>query len=153
MGSVFSNLMNGESVVHRTKLSHIIFLKPAIIALIGFIPLYFYWPLAAAPCFLFAFFVMLPSFIKYLTSDFVVTNKRVIVKEGFIRRKSVDTLLHKIQGIEVDQGIIGRLMGYGDITISGTGGTVETFKTISQPFEFRGHVQEQTDIDYSNRKV
>jgi hypothetical protein len=50
-------------------------------------------------------------------------------------------LLQKVEGIGVDQGILGRILGYGTITVSGVGGTKETFQMISNPLEFRRQVQ------------
>jgi uncharacterized membrane protein YdbT with pleckstrin-like domain len=81
--------------------------------------------------------------IRYLSSEFAVTDKRVLAKHGFIERESIETLLSKIEAIGVDQGIIGRVFDYGSITITGTGGTEESFPRISQPLEFRRQIQSQ----------
>lgn len=51
--------------------------------------------------------------ITYLTSEFGITNKRVLIKHGFIKRISLETLLNKIEGITVQQGILGRILNYG----------------------------------------
>jgi uncharacterized membrane protein YdbT with pleckstrin-like domain len=83
------------------------------------------------------------SFINYSTSEFAVTNKRVLVKVGWIRRHSIETLLTKVEGIGVNQGILGRILGYGTIVVTGTGGTKEPFHKIDAPLEFRKRVQEQ----------
>jgi len=95
---------------------------------------------------LIAIFILLfiSAFIERTTSEFAVTSKRVLIKVGFIRRHSLELLLHKVEGIGVDQGIVGRLLGYGMITVSGTGGTVEPFQTIENPLEFRRQVQTLT---------
>src|SRR4051812_5499926 len=81
--------------------------------------------------------------IRYLSSEFAVTDKRVLAKHGFIERESIETLLSKIEAISVDQGIVGRVFDYGSITITGTGGTEESFPRISQPLEFRRQIQSQ----------
>lgn len=60
---------------------------------------------------------------------------------GFIRRHSLELLLTKVEGIGVDQSILGRLLRFGTIIVTGTGGTKENFKNISQPMEFRKQVQ------------
>ena len=59
--------------------------------------------------------------------EFVVTNKRVIVKTGLISRRTLEMNLNKIESVNVDQSILGRLLNYGTITIIGTGGTKESF--------------------------
>ena len=67
----------------------------------------------------------------------------MVAKLGFIERESLETLLSKIEAIGVDQGIVGRMLGYGTITITGTGGTEESFPRIADPLEFRRQIQSQ----------
>ena len=85
--------------------------------------------------------LMLPPWIKSSSSEFAITNKRVLIKVGLIRRHSLELLLQKVEGIGVDQGFLGRVLGYGTITVSGVGGTKEAFRMISNPLEFRRQVQ------------
>jgi len=80
--------------------------------------------------------------IAVSTSEFAVTNKRIIIKTGFISRKTLEMNLSKIESVNVDQGILGRMLGYGTIRIFGTGGTRESFLKIKQPLEFRKKFQE-----------
>jgi len=82
-----------------------------------------------------------PSLDRY-TDEFAVTNKRVIVKTGLISRKTLEMNLSKIESVNVAQSIFGRLLGYGTITIIGTGGTRESFPNISNPLLFRKRFQE-----------
>jgi uncharacterized membrane protein YdbT with pleckstrin-like domain len=65
----------------------------------------------------------------------------VLIKIGLIRRHSLELLLQKVEGIGVDQSLAGRILGYGTITVTGTGGTRESFQRISRPMEFRRQVQ------------
>jgi hypothetical protein len=81
--------------------------------------------------------------IRYVTSEFAVTDKRVLGKVGFIERESDETLLSKIEAIAVDQNVIGRMLGFGTLTITGTGGTQEAFSGISDPLQFRRQIQSQ----------
>lgn len=84
---------------------------------------------------LFTLFIA-PLLDRY-SDEFAVTNKRVIVKTGLISRRTLEMNLSKIESVNVDQTIFGRLLGYGTITIIGTGGTRESFPNISHPIEFR----------------
>jgi uncharacterized membrane protein YdbT with pleckstrin-like domain len=72
------------------------------------------------------------------------SNKRVIAKTGFIRRRSLELLLTKIESLGVSQPIVGRIFNYGTITVTGTGGTKEPFKNIMNPMELRQVVNRQT---------
>ena len=76
------------------------------------------------------------------TSEFVITNKRVIIKRGLIARKTFEMNLNKIETVNVDQSIWGRIFGFGTINIVGTGGTREVFDSISKPLAFRKKFQE-----------
>lgn len=91
--------------------------------------------------------------IKRASSEFAVTDKRVLVKVGLVQRDSLETLLSKIEAIGVDQTLVGRMLGFGTITIVGTGGTRETFDRIASPLEFRRQVQAQIVANEERRTV
>ena len=82
-----------------------------------------------------------PMLDRY-SDEFAITNKRIIVKTGLISRKTLEMNLSKIESVNVDQSILGRMLGYGTIRIIGTGGTREEFPNISNPIEFRKKFQE-----------
>ncbi|MGZ5130018.1 MAG: PH domain-containing protein, partial [Caldimonas sp.] len=85
------------------------------------------------------------AIVKRQSSDFVVTNKRVMMKAGVFTTRSVELLLNKIEAIAVNQSLSGRLFGYGDIVVTGSGGTREAFSHIRAPLEFRRAVQSVSD--------
>lgn len=143
MGYVDNNLMAGEQVAYRTKLHWIVFFWPIALLIISF--------LISGPevanlriiMFISAMVWGMITFITYKSSEFAVTNKRVLIKTGFIRRNTIETLLPKVEGVQVDQGIFGRILNYGTIKVTGTGGTSSPFHKIDEPLEFRKKVQEQ----------
>jgi uncharacterized membrane protein YdbT with pleckstrin-like domain len=85
------------------------------------------------------------SYITYISSEYGITNKRVLMKIGFIRRNSLEIILHKIESIYVQQSILGRILNYGTIVIAGTGGSKDPFPYIPDPLVFRRKVQEQIE--------
>jgi len=120
MGSyVRSNLGGGEKVVYEAKLHWIIFVSLKAILTLFIIPL-----------------------IEFSTSEFAITNKRVIIKVGLISRRTLEMNLSKIESVVVNQGILGRMLGYGTIVVVGTGGTREPFAYITDPLTFRKKFQE-----------
>ncbi|HEY0304902.1 MAG TPA: PH domain-containing protein, partial [Longimicrobiales bacterium] len=136
-----------EEVIHRGHLHKIVYLFPVIVALVFMVvaTLAFgaeSYPLAVAALVL-ALIPLLWAQILYISSEFAVTNKRVIIKVGFIQRRTLETLLTKVEGIEVHQGILARVLNFGTIAVTGTGGTREEFQNIAQPLEFRRQVQAQ----------
>jgi uncharacterized membrane protein YdbT with pleckstrin-like domain len=145
--------MKGERIIYSTSLHWMIFLYPAcFLAAAGWSFLFTLGESSssnASPIFYIMTILFLASLasslFKYLTSEFVVTNKRALLKTGFISRSSLEVLLTKIESIQVDQSIDGRIFGYGTINIIGSGGTSNIFHKISSPIEFRKNVQEQID--------
>ena len=90
-------------------------------------------PIIGGVVILIGFFALLSPLIDYATSEFGVTNKRVIIKVGFLRRKTLELLLRHVEAISVDQSVMGRLLNYGSVTLTGTGGVREVFHNISKP--------------------
>jgi uncharacterized membrane protein YdbT with pleckstrin-like domain len=144
MSYVQKNLLEGEHIVYRARLHPIIFALPIALVLAGLALAWFFWSwIIAAIALGLAIIVAFPRFLRYISSEFAVTNKRVVVKTGLIYRDTLELVLTKLETIGVDQTIPGRLFNYGTITITGTGGTKEPFRDISKPLEFRKHVQSQ----------
>jgi membrane protein YdbS with pleckstrin-like domain len=149
MASLDDQLLAGECVVYRTRPHWILFGGPLVVALVGValgVTLQLaagdYWYAGAALIGV-ALLLAVPPAIRYLSSDFAVTDKRVLARMGILHRQSLETLLSKIEGIGVEQDPWGRLLGYGSVTITGTGGTRESLPGIPRPLEFRRHVQSQ----------
>jgi uncharacterized membrane protein YdbT with pleckstrin-like domain len=143
------HLLSGEQIIYRARLHWIIFGASIIMVALGLVLAIVlqsiqpgYWFLGLALVGIGLLLAIGPA-IRYISSEFAVTDKRVLAKHGFIERESIETLLSKIEAIGVDQGIIGRVFDYGSITITGTGGTEEFFPRISQPLEFRRQIQSQ----------
>ena len=144
MSYVSRNLLEGEEIVYRARLHRVIFLLPVAVAAAGLILAWWVasWIVAAVAAAV-TLVIAFPRFIRYTTSEFAVTNRRVIVKVGLIYRKTLELVLAKVETVGVDQTIPGRLFNYGTIIITGTGGTREPFRDIARPLEFRKHVQSQ----------
>ena len=157
MGYVDNNLITGENVTYRGRLHWILFLKPLLVSvlLIAVIGLVLYAAnanqlLSSQQMYLtgliglfLALIPFLPAVIRYKSAEFSVTNKRVILKIGFIQSDTAEMFLNKIESVGVDQTVVGRMFGYGDIVIRGTGGSLEPFRGVSNPLEFRRQIQEQ----------
>ena len=118
-GYVENNLIAGEKIEYETTYHWVIFLSFRA---------------------LFTLFIS-PIMDRY-TDEFAITNKRVVIKTGLISRKTVELNLSKIESVNVDQTFMGRIFGFGNITIIGIGGTHEFFVNFSKPLEFRKKFQE-----------
>ncbi len=146
MGYIESNLLPDEQIVYRARLHWIIFLKSFFVAV--FVIALGAWFLAMEPIvggigILLGLVIAAPPFVRYKTSEFGVTTKRVVFKEGLVRRRTLELLLKHVEAILVDQSVPGRIFNYGSVTLTGTGGVREVFHNVSAPLELRRRIQGQ----------
>lgn len=145
MGYVDSQLLPGEKVVYRSKLHWQVFLLPGLVAgilILGAIAAFMSGVAVAGLVLLIvAALLLLVPFLKRANSEFAVTNKRLIVKLGFFTTRTLELLHSKVETISVYQGLMGKMLGYGDIVVTGSGGTREEFKAVASPLELRRAVQ------------
>lgn len=81
--------------------------------------------------------LLLPSVIALLTTELVITNRRVVAKWGLISRDTIEMNLSKVETLKVKQSIMGRILGFGTIVVCGTGATQSPIKGIKDPLAFR----------------
>ena len=74
------------------------------------------------------------------TTETDVTNLRVVHKTGFIKRRTFEMSLDKVESVDVNQSILGRILNYGNVTVRGVGEGAETIDTIASPLDFRNHI-------------
>lgn len=126
MSSYVDNvLIKDEAVIYLAKLSLWSFFW------------YFFFGLLLLPLFGAGFLLWIAAWIIYISTELAITNKRIISKKGLIQRQTVEMFLEKVESIQVDQGVLGRIFNFGSITIAGTGGDKSPINNISDPLEFR----------------
>ncbi len=168
MSYLSSTLLKDEQVVHLTKPHWIVF-WPSLVSLLVTLIAYGYGPryfnigiyffnhsipqLLVLACIAFTIYQFLQGCFLYYTCEYGITNKRVLMKAGFIGRDSLEIFLSKIEAVNVDQTIMGRLLGYGSIIIVGTGGTQDPFLNVPDPLYFRRLAQQQIDLQEQKREV
>jgi uncharacterized membrane protein YdbT with pleckstrin-like domain len=149
------NLIPGETLLYQTGLHWIVLVVPlgigAIFALLALAVVAADGSGGAAFLLLTAAACVGLALLKKKSVEMGVTNKRVITKSGILSRKTLELLLTKIESIKVEEGLVGRMLGYGTVIVRGTGGTPEPFPCIAQPMEFRRQVQQQ--IEGTNASV
>ncbi len=160
MSYIESNLLDDEHLIYCGHLHWIIFSKAIFWLLIAvviylFMPQFYYHPEGITPIpvhkivffipLFFTFTYALASYIRYISSEFGVTDKRIMIKLGFLRRYTFENFLQKVESIQIYQSILGRLLNYGSIIIHGTGGSREVYALMGNPLEFRKMAQEQIE--------
>jgi uncharacterized membrane protein YdbT with pleckstrin-like domain len=149
VGYTAQSLITGEKMLYRTGLHWIVLLGPGlfggIFVLLGiFVLTAGSGGSAGVGLFIGAFgsLVIALAVIVRNATEMAVTSKRVIVKVGLFRRKTIELFLPRIESVIVEQGLLGRMLGYGNIVVRGTGGTAEPFRKVRSPLEFRRQVQQ-----------
>lgn len=90
---------------------------------------------------------LLSAIIVYFTAEYGVTNKRILMKVGLIRRDTSEIFLDKLEAININQTVVGRILDYGTLILIGTGGTEDVYHNIPNPLEFRRYSQRQVDSE------
>ena len=142
-------LQPGEKVLYSTN-AHWIFYLPAIAAWIVVLalaaasvavpPMAVLGLPAAAVIAVVALYFTIKGWFHRLTTETDVTDRRVVHKTGFIKRRTFEMALDKIESVDVDQTVLGRLLNYGDVTILGVGEGRQTIPTIASPLAFRNAI-------------
>ena len=116
--------------------------KDEAIVHVGHLSLWSMWHLLALgllllPAFGLGLIVWIVAYVRFKSTELAITTKRVIVKVGFIRRSTVEININKVESIQVDQGIVGRLFNFGTLVIAGAGTPQAPVTGISSPMDFR----------------
>lgn len=149
MSYIKKTLLQEETILYFTKPHYIIF-YPMLLWLalaIWFFDTTAGTTLLGTIALIASIFSCINSLINYYTSEYAITNKRVIIKFGFIRRQSLEVFLERIEGIYIEQSIIGRILNFGTVIIGGIGGTKNPFPYIPDPIKFRSSVQQQIEAN------
>lgn len=144
-------LQPGEKVLYSTN-AHWMFYLPAILAWVvttvflvlsrtitADVPVLLCLALAAIAA-LVALYWTVRAWFRRATTETDVTNFRIVHKTGFIKRRTFEMSLDKVESVDVNQSILGRVMNYGDVTILGVGEGKETIQTIASPLAFRNSI-------------
>jgi uncharacterized membrane protein YdbT with pleckstrin-like domain len=162
MSYVEKNLMPGETVVYRTRLHWIVIFWPIVLSLLfavaGLVLLARTMTGASdtsdrsTPILVAGVILLVVGFVSFgvallkrNATEMAVTDRRVIVKQGIGSRRTLELLLSKVDSIDVEESVTGRVLGFGTVIVRGTGGTPEPFETIGHPIEFRKQVQQQIE--------
>jgi uncharacterized membrane protein YdbT with pleckstrin-like domain len=78
--------------------------------------------------------------IRQVTTELAVTDRRVIYKCGLISRHTLEMNRGKVESVDVDQSLLGRVLGFGTVTVRGTGGSLEPIRLVRDPLRFRSSI-------------
>jgi uncharacterized membrane protein YdbT with pleckstrin-like domain len=146
MSYINNNLQSGETIEYKASIHWFIFVLPVILLLLGF----FCYPVEISPTMHYiglAFliiggFTLIKRLLMKMGTEYVVTNKRVILKSGLFSRDALELMLSKCEGLRINQSIMGLIFGFGTILVT-TGGATNQFNFVANPMKFRNEVNRQ----------
>lgn len=151
MSYVAKVLQPGETLVYETHVSWVSYLPGTfffILAVLVFIAggelfAWSWWTaIVAAVILAVALWLLFAAWFHRWTTEIAVTDRRVIHKTGFIRRDTIEMSVEKVESVDVNQSLLGRLLDYGDIVVRGTGAGLAPFRKIDAPLTFRSKLIE-----------
>lgn len=128
MRYIDASLADGETIIQRGEWPGIFWFGAwAALVLLGIIVV--------------GVFIFVRSAIIMKTTDFAVTNRRVILKRGWLNRRTQELAVESVEGVSLDQSIIARIFGYGRVVVTGTGDAVIVFPPMAHPVAFRRAIE------------
>ena len=128
MRYIDESLADGETIIQRGKWPGIFWFGAwAALILLGIIVV--------------GVVIFLTAWIKMKTTDFAVTNRRVILKTGWLNRHTHELAVESVEGVSLDQSMIARMFGFGRVVVTGTGDAVIAFPPMANPVGFRRAIE------------
>lgn len=161
MTFIEKNLANNEKIIYRAQLHWWIYGKSVLLLILGLVIVIFgatsgFSSAAREGVKVFGGLLILVgivglinAFVRASSSEFAVTNRRIMIKTGVAQRRLIELQLNRSEGLVIDQGIIGRIFNYGTIIIR-TGAMEEIFSPIAYPYEFKRQINNAIEGSFSS---
>jgi uncharacterized membrane protein YdbT with pleckstrin-like domain len=144
-------LQPGETLLYSSNLHWVVYWKAILAWIVACVllvltrttlneNLILFYLASAAVVALAALYWSVVAWFRRWTTETDVTNLRVVHKTGFITRKTFEISVDKVASVEVEQGILGRVLNYGDVIIENMGNDNQKIETIASPLAFRSNI-------------
>ncbi|MEO1048426.1 MAG: PH domain-containing protein [Pseudomonadota bacterium] len=140
-----------ETVIHVAKVHWVVYLRGLTVIALGIglgaaVNEYFY-----ALCAL-GLLMLIPGWFYSFTTELAVTDRKAVAKWGLLRRQTIEQRLSTIDSVRVNQSILGRLLNYGTIEVTGSGFSITPMRDIADPLAIRRAV-EKAEFDFKNNDI
>ena len=141
-------LQPGEQVRHVASIHWIGYWSGVAVAVLAVIACWLsetmyltgFWRYTAYALALVAVGLLIQQWFQWWITEIAVTNRRIIYKKGLIRRQTNEMNMDKVESVQIDQSILGRILNYGTVMILGTGEGFETLHAIASPIGLRNSI-------------
>ena len=143
MGYIEKNLIDDETIIYRAKIAWAVLFIPLLLTIVLIRIISNMHTIIVVITVAYCIYLITRSILTIITTEFALTNRRIIAKKGFIKRNTMEIHLKQLESMSVSQPLNGRFFGFGTVTVVGTGGTREQFKSILNPFVLQKQVNRQ----------
>ena len=148
MGYVQRVLQPGEQVRHISSIHWIVYWPGVAVAFLAVVAYWIsdtrrlpgFWQYTAYALAVVAAVLLIQQWFQWWVTEIAATNRRVIYKKGLIQRETNEMNMDKVESVQINQSIFGRMLDYGNVTILGTGEGFKTLRTIASPVELRNSI-------------
>jgi len=84
-------------------------------------------------------------YLELIMTEMVCTNKRIVCKTGIMSVRTEEIKTEKLESIQIEQTLAGRLLGYGNICFSGTGTAKVIFSKVNNPWKVKAEIEQAID--------
>ena len=141
-------LQPGEQLRHVSSIHWIVYWPGVVVALLAVAACWFsgtrllpvVWLYAGYALALVAVVLLAQEWFQWWITEIAVTDRRVIYKKGLVRLQTNEMNMDKVESVQIDQSILGRMLDYGNVRILGTGEGLETLRTIADPLQLRNSI-------------
>jgi uncharacterized membrane protein YdbT with pleckstrin-like domain len=150
-------LQPGEVVRHTGSLHWTIYLPGLLFTLAALVTIGWaewgadgniFWRVLAILFAIIALILLIPEWLTWWTTEIAVTNHCFIYKAGLIRRTTTEIPIDRVESVDIEQSLIGRLLGYGTVTVHATGTGFDPLQGIAHPIELQNQI---TGVGLKNR--
>lgn len=151
MNYLKKNLLEDEKILLKANLTNYIYVNEILLFVLLiiyvlylnlFIKGHLHKFLCVLPFLIIVIFYYINQLVKDITTELVITNKRVLGRKGFIKIKALDTMISSIDNVKVTIPFIGRLLRYGNIIIETKSDNYE-YKLIKNPIKLKKRIMEE----------
>lgn len=94
--------------------------------------------------------LLIGAVVRQSATELAITNRRIVAKYGFISRSTFEIMINRITGVNFDQSIMGRILGYGTILVHGAGGDISPFDVVTNPQLFQRALMDVLNANSKN---
>lgn len=133
-----------NNIVYEARLHWIIFFWPAVVICVAVYLGMTFVEVRQVSVYVALFGILWGGIMwtTYLCSFLTIKKKQLIVSTGFFTRLTTDIALSKVESIDIRQSILGSMLSYGTLVITGTGGTRQFINFLSHPLTCRRYIEQ-----------